>query len=205
MSVAERIRMQKELDEYRNRKTVELPEDFTYDIPAIGLAWPLKYGISEDDCRGYGFGWSDKYQRFVMPVHDIHDDSLRAVQSRAVTNVTPKYLNKGKALFFAYSPLDALGGDSMVITEDMLSCVKVGKVIPAVSTLGTYLSAKDASKLLELYSKFYVWYDDDEAGHRGSKQARRELQMQGAHVRIINTELDPKEYSTREIKEILDV
>jgi len=200
LSLAERLRMQKDLDEYVKSETIKLPDDFTLEIPDKALAWPLSYGINDDVCRGYGFGWSEKLNRFVMPVYD-DNDNLKAVQSRAIDGFVPKYLNRGKYLFWS---LDSSNTDYVVITEDMLSTVKVGFCAKAVSTLGTSISTKNASTIVKRYRKIYVWYDNDEAGMNGAKKVRKELMMQGADVRIIHTEEDPKAYTRSQIKDILD-
>lgn len=211
-SLSELINHRKELDAYiAERGTITLPNDFTRDIPQVGLLWFLKYGVSSDVARHYGFGWSESMGRVVIPVYD-EVGRLCTTQSRAVyPGQKPKYMNKksGDMTAVAFHSDDALLlGDpiqeGIVITEDILSAVRVGRLMPALSTLGTHLSDKLAVRVLKaLTGRVFIWYDGDEAGVRGARKAYKTLKLQGANPIIIKTEKDPKEYNNDEIREII--
>ena len=193
------------------RGEMSLPGDFTESIPEHGLIWFLKYGVSAEVARHYGFGWSEKMARVVMPVYD-ETGNLCTTQSRAVyPDQVPKYMNKknGDMTCVAFYSddellLDAPVQEGLVITEDILSAVRVGRLMPALSTLGTHLSDKLAVRALKsVYGPVYIWYDGDEAGVKGARKARRTLELQGKQAIVIKTEKDPKEYSNDEIRAIL--
>lgn len=205
-SLQEMLQHKKQMQEYvKDQSIVELPDDFTLDIPDSGLYWFLKTGIQARTARHYGFGWSSTLNRVVMPVYSP-DGDIAAIQCRSLDpTVKPKYLNKSKALFWSDPELMLHDGikDVLVITEDILSAVKVGRVCRAVSSLGTSISSHDASELLKLYNTIYVWYDGDTAGLKAAPKVKTALELQGARVRIVRTPRDPKTYTNEEIREIL--
>lgn len=188
------------------RGKLELPFDFDLDIPDYGRVWLLKGGVGSSIISHYGIGWSESMNRVVLPVYE--DGELTAVQSRSVWDaMKPKYLNKkGSTNSMFWSDPDVQlkrCTDELVITEDILSTIRVGRLNDCVSTLGTSLSDRMAAQLLTLYNKFAIWYDGDEAGVRGARKARKALQIQGGVCRIVNTAKDPKEYNNEEIEDIL--
>lgn len=187
---------------------LELPEDFTTRIPPIGLRWLLKYGVSSKIAEHYKFGWSEKLARVILPVFE--DGELVFVQSRAVyEKQKPKYLNKrsvGKAFFHSDNGLLIEPfQNKRIITEDILSSVRSGRILPATSTLGTIFPEQLAVWLLnEQIEHVYVWYDGDEAGVNGARKAKKILSLMGVPNTIIKTELDPKEYNNDEIRGIIE-
>lgn len=202
------IQHKKELEAYAAlRGDLELPEDFDYNIPAVGLAWMLKAGWNDVMIEHYGVGWSAAMGRVVIPIYD-EDDDLCGVQSRAVYNdQKPKYLNKtgwGYSSVMFWSDAELMFEEEVapvwcVLTEDIMSAGRVGRIQPAVASLGTSLTPQAAAAILEQHQKIMIWYDNDDAGIRGANKARRALELQGGDVLIIRTEFDPKKYSNEEI------
>lgn len=210
-SLAELLQHRKELNSYMEaRGALQLPDDFTLDLPKRSLPWLLTAGVSTLVARYYGFGWSPKLERVVLPVYDAGE--LVAVQSRAIhPDQKPKYLNKSggsvrSPVFRSDETLRFEHGlsDGVIITEDILSCVRTGRLVPSISTLGTNVSDKLASELQEdNVSQVFIWYDGDEAGIRGSRKAKKSLDLLGVPNTIIKTDKDPKEYNNEEIREIV--
>lgn len=191
---------------------MSLPSDFSTDIPEIGLLFLLKAGVSADIASHYRFGWSEKMGRVVMPVYN-ESDTLRTTQSRAVyPDQKPKYMNKrnGDMQTVAfYSDDSLLLGDPLtdcvVMTEDILSCIRVGRLNPCISTLGTNLSnALAVQSFMGFKGGVLIWYDGDEAGVKGANKAKKTLTMLGVQCTIIFTDKDPKEYNNAEIKGVLN-
>lgn len=207
-SVGELIQHRHELDAYlREVGEIALPSDFDPVVPRDGLLWLLKAGVSAVVATKYNVGWSGSMGRVVIPVYD-EAGRLRTTQSRAVYDgQTPKYMNKksGDMAAVCFHSDDALLLDDpitegIVVTEDILSAIRVGRLMPAISSLGTHVSDKIAVQLARSTDIVYVWYDGDEAGLRGAAKAKKTLELQGLDVRLIKTELDPKEYSNDEIR-----
>jgi hypothetical protein len=208
-SLAERLQHKKELEQYMHGGGVlEVPEDFTPNIPAAVLAWLLKAGVSYRLAQAYGIGWSPKLNRIVLPVWE--GDTLIAVQSRAVyAGQFPKYLNKSggvhKSPLFWSNPAYSLpeySSNVLVITEDILSTIRVGRLFPAVSTLGTKLSIHRAVRSsIAQADMVLIWYDPDEAGTKGAQAAQKKLDLIGVPCTIIKSDKDPKEYDNATIQQ----
>ena len=204
-SASEMIQHRKELEEYMAEVgDIALPYDYTQDIPREGLLWLLKGGVSRLLREHYKFGWSERMGRVVLPVYI--KGALVAVQNRAVLKgQEPKYMNKvgGDSSLFWSDPAVALEDgrtDTVVLVEDILSCVRVGRVQRAVSSLGTSISYATAAEIIKHYNRVLVWYDDDKAGLNGARKAKAVLELQGAEVHLIKTDKDPKEYDNEILK-----
>lgn len=212
-SLAELVQHRRELDEYiSDRGDLTLPKDFEVmnaKHPVEAWRWLLKAGVTQTLCEHYQFGYSEDLGRVVLPVWD-NQGHLAAVQSRAVfQGQQPKYMNKtggDKSPTFESDDSLMLEGSlpGIVITEDILSAVRVGRVCRGLSTLGTHLNDKAAVRALHGHvGPVYVWYDGDEAGVKGATKAKNTLRLLGHNPIVIRTDKDPKEYDYGQIRYIL--
>lgn len=191
--------------EFRNQPIVpvSLPKDYQLDIPKEGRRWFLQYGIDSELAAKYRFGWTPKYERVVIPIYSLTGE-LDALQMRAVLQgQKPKYINPTgpnvrSAVFMSGEP-----NGVTVVTEDVLSAIKVGRVHHATSILGTTMTDERAAKIAKYNHTAIVWLDPDGAGIIGTTKACRQLQLQGVKCYIVRSELDPKKYNSDEIKEHL--
>ena len=181
----------------------KLPDDYSIDIPPQFTGWLDKAGITERLRRQYRIGWSHSLHRIIVPVYS-RDGDLSYWQGRAVLPVKPKYINpkvnKDGLCFWAG---DHKQRDVIVITEDILSAIRVSESLPAASLLGCKVSDRQALDIGE-YRRVFIWLDPDSAGIKGAREARRKLNLL-TDTSIIQSYLDPKELSRREIADILDV
>lgn len=197
------MRRAKEFKEQSEGEELRLPKDYTLEVPSRARAWYLQYGITPELAEMYGIGYTEYLDRVVLPVYG--DGELQAVQMRAVdSDVKPKYLNPSSVpiqdvLFESEEGQSDYG----ILTEDILSCIKVGQVLSAVSTLGTKMSDARAWKISEKYKNCFVWYDSDIAGRTGARKAVARLELLGVNCWNVRTVKDPKCYTRREIKQIL--
>lgn len=193
----------KELNELATQSfKIELPKDFTEEIPLVGRLWLYKAGITPTVWKKYGFGWSEFWQRVVMPVYE--GDKLVWFQARAVLDgQKPKYINptgdRESLMFLAATTNDR---SEIILVEDILSAVRVGAVAPACSMLGTKITTAQAGKLAQ-YDIVRTWFDNDRAGKQGAYNVRRCIGL-GTEVLNIRSTQDPKSYSNTEIREILN-
>lgn len=178
---------------------IELPSDFTNDIPPEGRLWLFKGGVTESQWRHYNFGWSDKMQRVVMPIYkDLKTKSqLIWFQARAVhKGQKPKYLNpsgdRTSLVFFTGTKTKEI-----TVVEDILSAVRVGTTHHCCSMLGTKITTQQAN-ILSQYDRVTTWLDPDKAGIDGAVSIRKAVGLI-TETRNITTLKDPKEYSNEEI------
>lgn len=192
-------------------ESLSLPEDTTYNIDSFPLeakVWLYKSDIRDKMILDYGIGYSKDMHRVIIPVYDEYG-SLLMWQGRGLLDTQTKYFNargSGKSGYFfkswiKHDDVEPHTMDSVVVVEDALSVIKVGKVAQAVAGLGTSLSQKQLTYLSN-FDKVYLWYDDDKGGLNGSTKSLRSLSLVTDCTRI-RTDRDPKSYSYYEIQGIL--
>ncbi len=98
----------------------------------------------------------------------------------------------------------AIDSDLVVITEDILSAIKVGRQFNAVSILGTNCDVLTLNWLIKKYSKFVIWLDDDnQIVKRQQRVLKNTFSMLGESRIITGVGKDPKYLTDREIREII--
>ena len=205
MTPRERLALQRATEAFEASEPT-LPDDFTTEIPVQGLLWLSKGGLHVDDIYRHGFGWSAKLQRVIMPVVGC-SGQLEAVQARRVdpAGVGPKYLGQvwsgPRPVFKAEY---AASSETLVLTEDILSACRVGKVCPAWSLLGTNLMAAVINKIdASPYTDVVIWMDDDEAGINARRKMLRQLGAVGISARAIQSDRDPKHHTLEEMRNLI--
>jgi len=145
----------------------------------------------------------------------------------------PKYILKHKeperAIYFSDNrttlPSAKAAGThdlfDIVLTEDVLSTIRVGRHVASCSLLGTAVNVERIAELLtklragkevqqvEWYRteatslRFGLWMDPDKAGRKATRRLAHSLSMQGHKVTLIKSDKDPKLYSDNQIRSIL--
>jgi hypothetical protein len=190
-----------------------LPDDFTPDLPTSATLWLYKYGILEAERAFYGFGYSPRHHRLVMPIHSRN--GLIGWQGRALDDQKPKYMTfvgDGKLWF------DTRHGekthreydrkDTICLVEDIVSAVKVGRIARAIALLGSYVREdlvtwmKQVQKLRpELH--WCLWLDPDK--HVEMHKIAARLRALGLNVSTISTSCDPKDCDMITIRNLLEI
>jgi DNA primase len=201
-----------ELD-YSSTTTIKLPKDFTTEIPPREAVWLYKWGVSARLAELYGIGYSATMRRIVIPI--MQDGELVGTIARSTIGEKPKYLERVNAgVVFSSKPDLVLpaktdtGGSSLpdlVITEDVVSGIRVGRITQAVAILGTSIDTRQILGCLRSSPRSVaVWLDNDKAGRQGSATVYRALSLQGLNVSVLFTGKDPKAYSNSELRSLLD-
>lgn len=183
---------------------VELPDDFTTDIAREGRIWLYEGGIGPTAWKKYRIGYSPKMHRVVLPVYS-EEGELVWVQNRALMKgQKPKYLQPSRersAVTFNAHPDTPDDMSLVVVVEDILSAIRVGKFAPTHSMLGTKIT-DGQTNILNKYRKVITWMDNDAAGKSGSRNIRRSVGLMSETANIL-TETDPKTMSDQRIQEEL--
>lgn len=160
-----------------------------------------RYELSPLDTQEEGFGYISSTNSLAMPIRDV--------LGRSVGYVT-KYLGTDKARlkYMVYFDLEppkyAVSSRSLVssnktcvLVEDVLSSVKVAKLVPSVALLGTFLSEASLMELLTLYDRFIIMLDPgaEKNAYRIYNKYKLVAPME---LRFVNK--DPKEMSYDELK-----
>jgi hypothetical protein len=179
------------------------PDDFTTNIHLRGWFWLEKYGITVDEVIEHNIGWSQKNRRVILPVYDKEDPTkLLMWQERAVYHDDkPKYRTYRAVLGNSPPHFEIERGKDVVVVEDMLSAIKVGRQYGALCLHGSYISQVLINKLAK-YRTVFVWLDPDKydvAVKYGVSMAKR-----GLNVRVVKSVRDPKEYSNGDIYDYIE-
>ena len=208
--IKQKIKREKKQNEYRSG--VSLPFDFTYSIPAVALAWLQKYGITAEEINRERIGWCDSKQYLLFPVYDLYDNLL-LWQGRYFggNEAHPKYDTRGtpETVFNVVdsarrhdSSDDRLWShDFVVLVEDYISAIKVGRQFPAMPLFGGEISLDRIRKLSDMVTSLVTWLDRDKL--RSAIKSRFKALAYFDKISVIVADKDPKEYNDKEIREFI--
>ena len=189
-----------------------LPPDFDYDIQKEGLTWLSKYGLLQKEVINHRIGWSKEGIYFknkeiqvnpllVFPIYGA-EGQLLMWQGRNFGTVGPKYITRGaKDIYHILG--DTTKTDVLILTEDLISAIKVSRICPAMPLWGSYLSAGIAKTLSERFDKVILWLDKDKA-QEAVKMASNLSYLFKEGCSGFRTERDPKEYLTTDILKMVE-
>lgn len=183
---------------------MELPHDYTEELPRHARAWLFAAGVTPSVYKEYRIGYSASLDRVVLPVFDDFG-TLIWYQCRALLKgQKPKYIqpsrDRSEVLYKGHR--GSSGNTRAVIVEDILSAIRVGKHIDTYSLLGTKITPSQATSLSS-YKRVTTWLDPDTAGRRGAYKIRKALGLL-TDVDNIITDVDPKELSDEDIIKCLN-
>ncbi len=180
--------------------SVSLPYDFTNEIPYKGVIWLDKYMITEQLALEYNLGYSKTLDRLILPVYNYNKEIIfwQGRNLGIVDKQHPKYKNcrvPGKTICMdtgvfndEYSHVE-----TVVIVEDILSAIRIGKHRRTLALLGSYIS-DDILATLEDFTYIKIWLDADKY-KTAVKYANRMRQVLNKLVTTIYSVKDPKEYT----------
>lgn len=97
----------------------------------------------------------------------------------------------------AYRDLCSDGRSQLVIVEDSLSSIRVGRAVPSVPLFGSSVNKDRLVKLIEPFSEIIVWLDSDKL--HSARTICEQVRMLGKKSSVVFTELDPKYCNVEEI------
>ena len=187
------------------------PEDAKPQLSAIAWTWLKKYGIIEQETKD--FLWSDEKQWLIFPIYshvarykwNPPQDILIAWQARNFHPVRykPKYITRGP-VGDIFHLLGDPEGDTVIITEDYISAIKVARVCTASPAFGSIISLDKLTTLHKRFKNLGIWLDMDKAGE-AVKSKLRASQLGFKKVFTILSPKDPKEYDEETIKAMITV
>ena len=177
-----------------------LPSDFTREIPAEAWKWLLQYKLPYTYWQSH-CGYSPKEERLVFTVGSPTKFSIGRYVGQSMGKSKWKVYGD-KSSYVEVVSQELLG--EIVLVEDVISAHKVGQVTRSIPLFGTTIGDSTIKKLQQLKSPVALWLDADQYTHLPKKIGRLQSLL-GVSVRHISTKLDPKGYSTEEIKRILIV
>ena len=165
----------------------------------------LSCGISEREVVANVIRYDEKIDGLYFTVHNGVESCGYIL--RRFNYAGPKYINdfdeSVTPRFFIRRPV--LSGSTVVLTEDILSAIKVGRQYPAVALLGTNCDVWTKNWLIKNYKRFIIFLDDDNKIVRRNQRVLKNTfgTLGEAHI-ITGVGRDPKHLSNAELQEIID-
>lgn len=183
-------------------KGIELPEDTKITNKMLkALPWLRKYGMTDAEIDDNCMLWSEQKQYLIFPVFD-ETKKILMWQARYFGDNPkhPKYITRG----FKDDVMHILGkgkSDFLVLTEDLISAIKVSRQFTAMPVWGSCLSNNMGKRLSKMYENVYLWLDYDKRNESVKQSIKHSLYLT---IKPIITTLDPKCYDDLEIKQYLN-
>lgn len=199
LSAVDYLRM-RDADREAARKPIPDTKPLT-KAPDSGKLFVLKAGITPERASDkYGFGWSDKINRVVIPVlHDFKPTGQWL--ARATDGRKPKYIF-GEGSNAAHW-VAKRRGKAVVVVEDVLSAIKVYEAgYSALAVCGTNVSQSAAMCMVG--HDVVGWFDGDKAGDGGYVRLRKALSPFGIDPRKVRSDRDPKLYNKNDIRRYIN-
>jgi hypothetical protein len=196
------------LEKERVFKQVVLPQDFTTMLSPKALAYCYIRGLTDSDLKKYKVGFSPFYNRLILPVYK--DRELVFWEGRALGEVTrknPKYIKRigrdWQGCLFDVKAKSNNFLDYLVLTEDMISTIRVGKVVDSMAMVSTHIRDKLIFDIFleSKYKVVIIWLDPDKNAKSVSLSFK--YRQFGLPVISLSTKLDPKWYDEKEIRSII--
>ena len=174
------------------------------DFGIHGKVWLNKYGITPHEVKTYGICYDLEEDSLIFPTFDA--DGLAGFQERCLRPGYdgPKYLSYfiRTAVQLCAAPEADMAG--LVLVEDFVSAIKVGRVMQAMPLRTTNMSTMQKRVVLDInVREYYVWLDNDNSIVKRQQLAlKNELDKLGTAY-LIKTANDPKVYTTNEIISII--
>jgi len=164
------------------------PRDLTPNIPSPNKEWLAQY-LTEDEVRQH-FVYSPSLGRHIFQEGSYWE-------ARSVTK-QPKTLSHGDKPFILFG-----AGGTLVVVEDVVSAIKVGRIAAGLPLFGNSLPPDWMVLIVKQgFSNVLIWLDPDMTTQ--SRKLTRKLNALAPIARSVMSEMDPKDYSTEQIREIIN-
>ena len=186
-----------------------LPVGSEKRIDVKALQWLDKYDIIRDEIIANDIRWSDPYHWLVFPIKQ--NGQLVGTISRVFPklgqtpeDIKPKWIGKGPLGNINYFVGTSIGKKSnIVLVEDIVSAIKVGRQTRAMPLFGSHLSPKRLMWLHGATDKVVFWLDRDK-WHESIKFAKS-CALVGLVTQVLYTDKDPKECTNEEIFNLISL
>ena len=179
------------------------PQQFA---PSV-LKWLYKYYVFDDLIKKHRIGFIEGSNSLLCNV--IKDNEIVFAQTRSFPD--KRIIGIGEKQLYKIEN----GYKKVVIVEDYVSAIRLAELsVDAICLFGTSIHISEISVLLDKYNSISIWLDNDDAGIRGSKKLLKAFNEQINQnksrfplkytqdwvITNINTNQDPKCYSTEELE-----
>jgi Zn ribbon nucleic-acid-binding protein len=191
-----------EIKSRSDKQHIDIPDDLSYDYSSEAITWAAQYHITVEELIKHNVRWSKKKQQLIFLYEEIDGKDIGLVQAR---NFGPwcqkRYTNSGDVNRVFPCIKRASAGSSLVIVEDMMSAIKVGRQCSCMPLLGSSLPMNKLMIIYNNYKDVLVWLDHDK--YRAGANIKEKLNLLGICADVVLTDLDPKCYHDGFITDVL--
>lgn len=167
-----------------------------------------KYELDWDTQKGQEWKYDYTKDRLYMPVFDYMGYQAGAVVKRLSDDKSiPKTVLYGEngqyhRLHYPRLPEKPLvsAGNTLVVVEDIISAVKVSRILPCVALLGTHMSQDQACELASRYTQLVIALDPDAYGKALLMADKYGILFQD--VSVLDMDQDPKDTPWVDLEQI---
>lgn len=179
---------------------INLPHDSSYDYPKVALDWIEQYDLHRHDLLKHRVVWSEHYRRLIFPIFDA--PGLLAYQGRYFgAEDKPKWWGEGN-LKDTLHILRGKDDSCIILVEDIISAIKLQKVgHTSMPLFGSHVDLSRLKRISNFYKDVVLWLDPDK--RKESIKFMSLGKSLGLNMRVIFSDLDPKEHDYADIQRIL--
>jgi DNA primase len=186
-------------DKGKITKIVKLPDDAQSYLPPNVKGWLDKYHLTNEELKCLRPLYSQEREMLIFPVYAQGELLMWQGRYYGPKKDHPKYLTYGaKDVLHILNP----GASQLVLTEDVVSAVRVSSLTTAMPLWGSTIGLGLATRLCKRFKGLLLWLDKDKASE--SLKSRSRLSPLFGSVYSIITDKDPKEYSIDEVASKLE-
>ena len=180
--------------------------DFGALPPLVYEEYFKKYDLSVETIQNQGICFATDIGRIHFPIYDyrgwIIGENLKAVSK---TQKPKNLINKFNDVPLLHFPLGMDVGKTLVLVEDQVSAIKVSKLYPCASLMGTSVSDEGLKLLKQIGIKAVnILMDGDDAGVTASFKIGAKLEpFFDTRISFLPKHHDPKDISLDKLKEII--
>lgn len=180
----------------------------TTNFSPEAVQWLVRYDLTIPELLQHGTRFNERTNQLIFHLFD-REGKLRCTQARNFSRTAKsKYTNVGdKTTTFPLYQANRSSTEErvrlVILTEDILSAVKVSRQFDSFPLLGTSITKNTLQQLVMMgYQQIIVWLDRDK--WRAAIEIAETAKWLGVSARAIYTELDPKEFSNETIKRYIE-
>ena len=188
---------------------ITMPYDSQGDIkewPSQARVWIRRARVTDEEVKRYGISYSRRLGRVVLPVYD--SGNMVGYQARKIHEEDdgPKYYTRtSEPERMVFTVANDNHTDTVVLCEDVLSAIRVGRFMPAGAILGTSTSDYSLKLLTQGKKHVIIYLDyDNRVVINTSIKLKHKLELLLKDVKLIRTDRDPKGLSDIELQDVLD-
>lgn len=180
------------------KRIIVLPADVDINLPSKAWDYLRQYSLTNQQISGNRVLWSDERQRLIFPYFD--DTGLIAWQGRYLgeDKKAAKWFSQGDLKNILYILHSGEKRDRIILVEDVISAIRVGRIVDCMPLFGSYVSTSCILRLAKLYSRIDLWLDKDK--EKDSYSYSKRIRDLGLQSHTIVTDKDPKEYKDYDIE-----